>query len=212
MVTISKSKPVLTMIYEFDGLDADKQSTLASGLRPLIANLISKQTGFVSNALHLSMDGVKVLNYFQWENKEVFDAFRANEALQSQIKPVVGPYSPKPRVYDIVASAGDATVGQGQDVFTVIFECDIKPDQKDGLVNGLTEIVSTIVSKQPGFVSANLHVSKDGEKVLNYLQWKNKEAFETFRGNAELQAKIKPVTSPYGPKPRVYQIPSSTGK
>jgi quinol monooxygenase YgiN len=207
MITISKSKPVLTVIFEFDGLETEKQSTLGDGIKGLVTNIVSKQPGFVGSALHLSTDGQKIFNYFQWENKEVFDAFRANEAAQSQIKPVIGPYGPKPRPYDIAFSTGDASVGETQNVLTVIFEFDIKPDQKDALCNGINGLVDGIVSKQPGFISANLHVSKDGEKVLNYFQWQNKEVFETFRGNADLQSKIKPVIGPFGPKPRVYTIP-----
>jgi heme-degrading monooxygenase HmoA len=32
----------------------------------------------------------------------------------------------------------------------------------------------------PGFVSANIHRSLDGKKVVNYAQWESKEAFEAM--------------------------------
>ena len=45
------------------------------------------------------------MNYFQWESQEAFDAFRQDESKQQQIRPVVSPYGPKPRAYEIVFSA-----------------------------------------------------------------------------------------------------------
>ena len=39
------------------------------------------------------------------------------------------------------------------------------------------------MSKQEGFISANIHKSLDGTKVVNYAQWKSKEAFEKMLKN-----------------------------
>ena len=33
---------------------------------------------------------------------------------------------------------------------------------------------------QPGFVSANIHVSTDGTRVVNYAQWESAEAFQAM--------------------------------
>jgi heme-degrading monooxygenase HmoA len=35
----------------------------------------------------------------------------------------------------------------------------------------------------PGFVSANIHRSLDGKRVVNYAQWESLEAFEAMRKN-----------------------------
>jgi len=40
----------------------------------------------------------------------------------------------------------------------------------------------------PGFVSANLHESLDGTKVVNYAQWRSKEDFEAMFQNPEAAA------------------------
>jgi heme-degrading monooxygenase HmoA len=39
------------------------------------------------------------------------------------------------------------------------------------------------MSQLEGFISANLHKSLDGTKVVNYAQWKSKEAFEKMLKN-----------------------------
>lgn len=88
----------------------------------------------------------------------------------------------------------------------MIFEFDIEPDQTQALTEGIQRLVSEIVSKQPGFVAAHLHVSQDGRKVLNYFQWESREAFDAFRSDEEKQQQIRPVIGPYGPKPRVFEI------
>jgi heme-degrading monooxygenase HmoA len=39
------------------------------------------------------------------------------------------------------------------------------------------------MNQQEGFISAKLHKSLDGTKVVNYAQWKSKEAFEKMLKN-----------------------------
>ena len=41
------------------------------------------------------------------------------------------------------------------------------------------------MNRMPGFVSANLHKSLDGTKVVNYAQWRSKEDFEAMLQNPE---------------------------
>ena len=47
----------------------------------------------------------------------------------------------------------------------------------------------------PGFVSANIHRSLDGKKIVNYAQWESMDAFEAMRKNpkagAHMQAAAK---------------------
>ena len=41
------------------------------------------------------------------------------------------------------------------------------------------------MSKQPGFIAANIHRSLDGTQVTNYAQWRSREAFEAMLRNQE---------------------------
>lgn len=42
----------------------------------------------------------------------------------------------------------------------------------------LIEATEQIMKKQEGFISANIQRSLDGTAVVNYVQWKSKDAFE----------------------------------
>lgn len=51
------------------------------------------------------------------------------------------------------------------------------PEQQQQIVDFLVENVE-IPKKLPGFISATLHKSLDGKRVVNYVQWRNQEALE----------------------------------
>jgi quinol monooxygenase YgiN len=99
-----------------------------------------------------------------------------------------------------------STIGRDRDVLTVIFEFDTEPDRQRELSETIQGLVTDIVRHQPGFLASHLHLSTDGEKVLNYFQWESREAFDTFRADDEAQGRIRPAITPFGPKPRVYEI------
>lgn len=99
-----------------------------------------------------------------------------------------------------------STIGRGRDVLTVIFEFNVRPEQQRELSEKIEGLVEDVVRHQPGFLSSHLHLSTDGEKVLNYFQWESREAFDAFRADEEKQRQIRPVIGPYGPAPRVYDV------
>lgn len=105
-----------------------------------------------------------------------------------------------------------SSIGRDNAVFTVIFEFEVDPERQKELSEKIQRLVREIVSRQPGFIAAHLHLSTDGQKVLNYFQWESREAFEAFRQDEEKQQQIRPVIGPYGPKPRVYEIVFSASK
>lgn len=98
------------------------------------------------------------------------------------------------------------SIGKDNEVFTAIFEFNVDPEQQARMRTELPQIMANVVSKQPGFVSGNLHLSHDGTKVLNYFQWENEAAFKAFRADAATQEKVMAVIGPYGPHPRTYDI------
>jgi hypothetical protein len=40
--------------------------------------------------------------------------------------------------------------------------------------------------RQPGFISANLHVSLDRKRIVNYAQWRSKSDFEAMQSKPEV--------------------------
>lgn len=61
---------------------------------------------------------------------------------------------------------------------------------------------------QPGFISANIHRSLDGVRVVNYAQWKSKEAFENMLQNPEAQRHVNEASGLSQPEPHLYQVVS----
>ncbi|OLF52312.1 antibiotic biosynthesis monooxygenase [Pseudomonas chlororaphis] len=67
--------------------------------------------------------------------------------------------------------------------FTQLIEFEIDPHQQHGLVAALAEQTERLAQGYPGFLSASVQASDDGRRVLNYLQWRNREAGEAaFQG------------------------------
>jgi uncharacterized protein (TIGR02246 family) len=76
------------------------------------------------------------------------------------------------------------TISADQDVMTLINVFTVDPDQCDELVQVLVDATDVTMRHLDGFVSANIHRSLDGHRVVNYAQWKSVEAFNAMRENA----------------------------
>jgi hypothetical protein len=62
------------------------------------------------------------------------------------------------------------TIQKGRGV-TVVALYQVEPRELDEILP-LVEAMSAVCAKQPGFVSAVLHVSEKKDRVLQYFQWK----------------------------------------
>lgn len=51
----------------------------------------------------------------------------------------------------------------------------VDPQQQDQLLDALDRATTSIFARVPGFISANLHVSLDGARVINYAQWASQQ-------------------------------------
>lgn len=69
------------------------------------------------------------------------------------------------------------TISTEQDLMTFINVFTVEPEHQQELNDVLveaTEVMRTI----DGFISANLHQSRDGRRVVNYVQWRSEEHFQ----------------------------------
>ena len=80
---------------------------------------------------------------------------------------------------EIRSDAGYAT-------FVNIFRC--RPADQDEVVQINIEIVDDVARAFPGFISASVHRSADGTRVVNYLQWETAEHLAAMQRSAEFQA------------------------
>src|SRR6187402_381715 len=76
-----------------------------------------------------------------------------------------------------------STIDHDSKVTTLINVFTVEPNNQQRLVDLLIEATEKVMSQQEGFISANIHKSLDGTKVVNYAQWKSKEAFEKMLKN-----------------------------
>lgn len=97
-------------------------------------------------------------------------------------------------------------IDKQRSVLTVINEFQVTPEQQEHIVERFPPLMTDVVSKVPGFVSGNLHISADGERVLTYYQWQSQEAYEAFLADPETAAKVSAVISGYGVDRRVYEV------
>jgi quinol monooxygenase YgiN len=69
----------------------------------------------------------------------------------------------------------------------------VAPDQAEELLNLLVRLMGETLPYVPGFVSANLHVSADRTQVINYGQWRSREAITAAVGDPKTAARMQEV-------------------
>jgi heme-degrading monooxygenase HmoA len=73
-------------------------------------------------------------------------------------------------------------------ICTQITTVKLAPDNQDEVLKLMKER-ARFMATQPGFVSVNLHRSKDGSHVVNYVQWTNADKLAAAHHSAEFRKK-----------------------
>jgi quinol monooxygenase YgiN len=79
------------------------------------------------------------------------------------------------------------------EIVTLINVFVVEPDNQEKLMRLLEEGTETLFSRQPGYIAASFHRSKDGRRVVNYGQWRSAQDIEAFRGKPEIGEYFKRV-------------------
>ncbi len=79
------------------------------------------------------------------------------------------------------------TITDPSHVTTVMVNMAVDPAHQDALVLA-AQPVMPIMAKQPGFISAALHKSTDGRRVVQYLQWDSVQSHEACMASPDFQA------------------------
>ncbi|MEU1388137.1 MULTISPECIES: antibiotic biosynthesis monooxygenase [unclassified Nonomuraea] len=79
----------------------------------------------------------------------------------------------------------DAPVATLINVFTV------QADRQRELVDLLTRATEDVMRHLPGFVSANIHASTDGIRVVNYAQWRSADDFHAMLDIPQAQVHMR---------------------
>jgi quinol monooxygenase YgiN len=99
-----------------------------------------------------------------------------------------------------------ATISKGRTIATLINVFTVGPADQGRLVEVLTRATESLMSKQPGFISANIHKSLDGVRVVNYSQWRSREDFEAMLRNPEVLFHVNDIIKIARPDPHLYEI------
>ena len=71
-------------------------------------------------------------------------------------------------------------IAQDRDVVTLINAFSCEPQNQQYLIDAWIRATEESLGALPGIISAALHRSKDGTRVVNYAQWKNGESWENL--------------------------------
>ncbi len=87
------------------------------------------------------------------------------------------------------------TIKVDKEIITLINVFTVDPSRQQQLVDALIETTKQVWCLQDGFISASIHKSKDRKKVVNYVQYKGKEAFDKRLDNPEAIIRMNEVLS-----------------
>src|ERR1700733_2449055 len=65
-------------------------------------------------------------------------------------------------------------------ILTLINVFTVEPQNQQELAQTLIDATEQTMKRMPGFISASIHKSFDGHKVVNYAQWKSRADFEAM--------------------------------
>ncbi|PWE29289.1 antibiotic biosynthesis monooxygenase [Maritimibacter sp. 55A14] len=85
------------------------------------------------------------------------------------------------------------TIAKDAALQTVITTFETTPGTCQDLLEALTEAYEEFISRQPGFLSAALHVNDAQTRIANYSQWKHREDFMAMLRTEEMRARNRRI-------------------
>jgi len=82
-------------------------------------------------------------------------------------------------------------IEEGSTTVTLVNVFTVDPEDQQRLVEHWQQATEDVIRHLPGFISANVHRSLDGTKVVNYAQWESLEALDAMRHNPEAGARLR---------------------
>jgi heme-degrading monooxygenase HmoA len=102
-----------------------------------------------------------------------------------------------------------ATIDKARKVTTLINVFTVAPEKQSELAELLVRATDKTMRHLPGFVSASIHRSFDGTKVINYAQWRSKADFAALQNNPEAQPHMRAAAELASFEPIVCEVVDS---
>jgi quinol monooxygenase YgiN len=87
------------------------------------------------------------------------------------------------------------TVTADTDQVTLVNVFTVDPTRQIELVDALDDATRKIFVTLPGFISANLHTSLDGTRVINYAQWASEQQYKDALQRADVREHLTEATA-----------------
>jgi quinol monooxygenase YgiN len=108
------------------------------------------------------------------------------------------------------SEAGLTTLDPNAGYITTMNTYTVAPERIEEVLKYLVQSATETVRYVPGFVSMNFHVSLDRTQIVNYGQWKNREAVAAARENPKIVALMSETAKIAGSsKPVPYELRNS---
>lgn len=184
MLTVFKDNPVLPELDIFV-TQPDQQWSLIDSLIAYTQDVLKQQSGYVANAIHRSLDGLRVVNYVQWQNQASYEAYINNREIALATK-ITGFFAPDSHLYDIFMSEPansqmKIAANTSQLINFGIFRLKDPANQPRFLDATATAIRQ--ISGQAGLISTHFHRSLDGARAINYGLWSSQELYARMNAN-----------------------------
>jgi quinol monooxygenase YgiN len=99
-----------------------------------------------------------------------------------------------------------ATISTTNPVTTLVNVFTVDPARQQQLVDVLIEATEQVMRHIPGYVSANIHQSIDGTHVVNYAQWRSREAFEAMLQDPTAATHMRKAAALAAFEPHLYSV------
>lgn len=83
------------------------------------------------------------------------------------------------------------SIEKGDQLQTVITTFDVTPGTCQDLLEALEEAYAEVISQQPGFVAAGLHVNDAQTRIANYSQWNKREDFMAMLRHPDMRDRTR---------------------
>lgn len=95
---------------------------------------------------------------------------------------------------------------------TVITTFEMTPGTCQDLMDELTSAYEEVISLQPGFISAALHVNDAQTRIANYSQWARREDFQAMLRTEEMRSRNRRIASLCSRfEPVMYEVAATFG-
>lgn len=98
------------------------------------------------------------------------------------------------------------TIETGRDIATLVNVFTVEPERQQELLDVLIEATEQVISKMPGFISANFHRSLDGTRVVNYAQWRSRDDLETMLRHPDARPHLEAASAIATAEPHLYDV------